>query len=197
MNNGASVVVSEATGAGTPSCCPKPRAKLYSGTPRAPQASTRGQCSRRTARLSARRPDVYLDTLYSAFEMVEAGGTGRFRAQRALVRIGAPAVPLIESRYRVRKDPAGRIVLGKRAAAVAAVHAALTNPGVFGSCVAISYGRADTVRAQGIARRIPKLASRERGRPRFYVAWNRYEIRRPQSMTIGMNAPSPRNGPRK
>ncbi len=90
-------------------------------------------------------------------------------------------VPELDRRCRTQAKAGGRIIFGKRGAAVAAVYTALAHPGVFGQCVAISYGRADTVRAELIAELVGKASGR---RPRFYVAWNRYEIWRPQSFDV-------------
>ena len=108
----------------------------------------------------------------------ELGGGGTREYARML---SEKLVPELDRRYRTRPDPAERIILGKRGAAVSAVYAALAYPQVFGHCVAISYGRADTVRHKLIAGLISGSSG---GKPRFYVAWNRYDIWRPQSFDV-------------
>ncbi len=87
-------------------------------------------------------------------------------------------VTAVEKKYRVRRDRDSRIILGKRGAAVAATYTALRYPDVFGHCIAISYGRADTVRKRAIKELAANLAG---NKPTFHIVWNRYDVRRPQS----------------
>lgn len=87
-------------------------------------------------------------------------------------------IPAIESEFRISEKPSDRILLGKRGAAVASVYATLKYPEVIGKCIAISYGRADTVRADDILELMQKL---ENNKPEFIILWNRYEVSRPQS----------------
>ncbi|MCH8806585.1 MAG: hypothetical protein IH986_10915 [Planctomycetes bacterium] len=90
-------------------------------------------------------------------------------------------IPELDRRFRTRTNATDRIIFGHRGAAVAAVYAALEYPEVFGNCAAISFGRADTVRSRHIAGRIERASDH---RSRFYIAWNRYEIWRPQSFDV-------------
>ena len=52
---------------------------------------------------------------------------------------------------------------------------------VFGGCIAISYGRADTVRQRKIS---AFMRACEGDKPRLFITWNRYEIWRPQSFDV-------------
>ena len=103
------------------------------------------------------------------------GGSNTAEYARMVAR---ELIPLVETKYRVRQGRKDRTVLGKRGGAVAAVFIALAYPDDFGRCVAISYGRADTVRSQ----KIRTMAEQRDGvKPKFRVSWNRYEKWRPQS----------------
>ncbi len=108
----------------------------------------------------------------------ELGGMGTKSYAAMLAR---QLVPELERRYRTRGTSAFRTILGKRGGAVAAVGAALAHPTVFGQCVAISYGRADTIRAQWIEKSLRKVRG---DKPRFFIGWNRYDIWRPQSFDV-------------
>ena len=93
-------------------------------------------------------------------------------------RLATELMPAIESKYRISKNPADRTIVGKRGAAVASVYTTLRYPKTFGQCIAVSYGRADTVRADDIAEQIATL---KEDKPRISLYWNRYEVSRPQS----------------
>lgn len=108
----------------------------------------------------------------------ELGGAGTQSYVNMLVR---DLMPELDRRYRIRPGASQRIIFGRRSGAVAAVYAALQYPEVFGQCIAISYGRADTVRQKKI-NEFMRACSDER--PRVYLAWNRYEIWRPQSFDV-------------
>lgn len=77
-------------------------------------------------------------------------------------------------------DAKSTTIIGKRGAAVTAVYSSLKFPEIFDQCVAISYGRADTVRADAISELIKSNLD---AKPRFHITWNRYEARRPQSFS--------------
>ena len=103
------------------------------------------------------------------------GGSNTADYARAVAR---DLVPVVEGKLRVRKDRTARTILGKRGGAVAAAFIALKYPDTFGHCIAISYGRADTVRSRAIQKMAEGLSDTK---PTFRVSWNRYEIWRPQS----------------
>ena len=83
----------------------------------------------------------------------------------------------LRNKFRIDKDSRTTIV-GHRGAAVTAAYSALRYPNVFGRCVTISYGRADTVREDMIQELIESDIS---NKPEFHIAWNRYDVWRPQS----------------
>ena len=93
-------------------------------------------------------------------------------------QIADKLVTSIDQNFRTQRQRESRSIVGKRGAAVAAVYTALRYPDVFGNCIAISYGRADTVRKRTISDLITNFQG---DKPRFHIAWNRYEVWRPQS----------------
>ena len=105
----------------------------------------------------------------------EMGGSNTRQFAR---RIATEFFPAVEAEYRVSKNPADRTIVGKRGAAVAAVYTSLKYPKVFGKCIAVSYGRADTVREDDIAELANSL---DEDKPQIWLYWNRYEVSRPQS----------------
>ena len=105
----------------------------------------------------------------------ELGGAGTRGYAQHLAREVTRA---IHGRYRTRGTPESTTLMGKRGAAVAAVYATLAYPDVFGQCIAISYGRADTVRRDLIS---AEMRDEFKSKPRFHLSWNRYDVWRPQS----------------
>ncbi len=103
------------------------------------------------------------------------GELGGWRTAPYTNSLANELIPQISARYQISER---RTIVGRRGGAVAAVYAALRHPSVFQTCIAISYGRADTVRADAIEE---LMESNTLKRPTFYVAWNRYEVWRPQS----------------
>ena len=89
-------------------------------------------------------------------------------------------IPQLTKRYRIADSPDERILAGRRGGAVTAVYTTLRYPKTFGHCLAISYGRADTVRADMIHDLIHGDADHK---SKFHIAWNRYDVRRPQSFS--------------
>lgn len=102
---------------------------------------------------------------------------GGWRTSACAKALHNEILPAISKRYRVDSSKPC-VLFGRRGGAVVAVYTALRYPAKFSDCVAISYGRADTVRADMINELIQ---SADGERPRFHIAWNRYEARRPQS----------------
>ena len=93
-------------------------------------------------------------------------------------RLANELIKTLDSQFRTKQDRSARTLVGRRGAAVAAVYTVLRYPDVFGNCIAISYGRADTVRKNAIGELIEKF---DGSKPKFHIAWNRYEVSRPQS----------------
>lgn len=87
--------------------------------------------------------------------------------------------PQLVTAYNIDRTKPTTIV-GKRGAAVTAVYSSLKFPEIFRQCIAISYGRADTVRADAIS---DLIKSHKPAKPSFHIVWNRYEARRPQSFS--------------
>lgn len=105
----------------------------------------------------------------------ELGGAG---TRRFADRLATQILPELQDRLRIQNGASSVTLLGIRGGAVAATYAALKFPERFNHCFAISYGRADTVRADQISE---LLNSGSESKPSFYVTWNRYDARRPQS----------------
>ena len=112
--------------------------------------------------------------LVSPVNRAELGGN---RTQPYSATMANELVPQLQKEFRVDSSKTATIV-GRRGAAVAAVYTSLRYPDVFGRCFAISYGRADTVRADHVSELIQSGIT---DKPEFHVAWNRYEVWRPQS----------------
>ncbi len=104
----------------------------------------------------------------------ELGGGRTKRYSQSLAEV---LVPELAKKYGIDGEQPTTII-GRRGGAVTAVYAALRYPSTFDNCVAISYGRADTVRADAIA---DLIKSSEGKKAKFHIAWNRYEVWRPQS----------------
>jgi enterochelin esterase-like enzyme len=81
-------------------------------------------------------------------------------------------VPAVESRWPVRKDPAGRGVMGVSLGAFAALSATARHPGVFGRCGAQSTGNAVAANFEALLADLGRLPA---GSARFHVDVGTFE----------------------
>lgn len=100
----------------------------------------------------------------------EGGGTG---TEAYLDALAEELVPLLESRYRLARDPAQRILFGKESFALTSVLGALQRPETFGQAGVLSVALGDRARHTLFA----LLEEEPRAPQAFFVGWNRYEAR--------------------
>ena len=81
-------------------------------------------------------------------------------------------VPAVEARWRVRKDPAGRGVMGVSLGAFAALSVTARHPGVFGRCAAQSTGNAVDANFRTLLADLARLPS---GSVRFHLDVGTFE----------------------
>ncbi len=101
---------------------------------------------------------------------LEAGGTGTGEHAEMLVK---ELLPLLESEYRLRGEPAARALMGNTGYALASAYAALKHPDVFGKVAMqspqLGHGFEDAL--MELIRRQPQAEVD------FYLDWSRYELR--------------------
>jgi len=81
-------------------------------------------------------------------------------------------VPAVEARWRVRKDPAGRGVMGVSLGAFAALSVTARHPGIFGRCGAQSTGNAVDVNFEALLADLARLPA---GAARFHLDVGTFE----------------------
>jgi enterochelin esterase family protein len=84
-------------------------------------------------------------------------------------------VPLLDEKYRTVAEPGSRAIMGVGAGALMATWSAVARPDVFGMAAGCSYYLANP-EAPALAEAIAGSSGAEK--PRSWIAWNRYEIRR-------------------
>lgn len=101
---------------------------------------------------------------------LEAGGTGTGDYTRSLVE---ELVPLLEERYRLKRGPSARGLMGHTGYALAALYATLSHPDVFGKVALQSVHL-----SHGYEGPLMKLIAREpKAEVEIYFDWSRYELR--------------------
>lgn len=99
---------------------------------------------------------------------LEGGGSG---TEAFAQMLATELVPHLESKYRLKQEPASRAVMGKTYFGTTAALTALRHPGVFGKAAVQSVGL-----GLGSEDELFELIEAGRGRDvRFYVDWNRWE----------------------
>ncbi len=100
----------------------------------------------------------------------EAGGTGTDDHARMVVE---ELLPLLETRYRIKDDPASRGLMGNTGYALASAYVALKHPDRFGK-VALQSPQL----THGFEDALMELIEREpKAEVEFYLDWSRYEVR--------------------
>ncbi len=104
---------------------------------------------------------------------LEAGGTG---TDDYVAMLAEEFVPYLEEKYRLQREAEAHVVMGTGYFGVTAAYAALKYPDVFGNValqsVALGLGSDDA---------LMKMIGGKREHLRFYLDWNRYELRQVDS----------------